>query len=505
MRSGGFIGKKQARSEPPKRTSPPTGTDMTQLLQSSQKNPDKLFTFVWTSPTQSNCHYTVSVINSTAASRADRRGWTTSAIDLSALGDAEWKLHQELDGRTTEIFAMRSSDALLIQTLMEESLGMAQAAPAAASPDMTPQPAQSSVFEDQPAFGQSSGFASGPAQSEQPSPPEAQAKPKLPYEEGNLRTTSIRSLIELINQNKTTGRLICDIGTTQAELFFSQGDPIHAKSCHSIYQDRDQTGDAVLVDLLTWREGTFKFNQDWPAASKSITKPLEMFLAGQVVPEAQPAPAPAPSPAPAPAAKPAPAPAAKAAPPVPSAPAAPSAPYTPGTVPLTPEDNFDTVDEQIAQTYNDLVLPNGCIRFGLFLMLARSEFVRFDTAQIPFCVAAIGLELANRPLTDEMLKAIVECFDPVCQPLDIIAYASRTRLYALFAHSNLATATVTLKHFANNIMSTSIAYDVHGSSIRFSAGLTEVPADGTDFSQVFESAIALRRQATAERKVVTVR
>jgi hypothetical protein len=493
MRSGGFsLGKKQAGPEQSKRTTPPNGSDLFQLLGQAQKAPEKVFTYCWQSP-GSSAQFTLTVINSKSAQRGDRQGWNSSAIDHGAIGDGEWRLVKEDERGRAEVFQMRSSDADLIRTLVDEALLPENSMPEQALPE---DPAQGMGHEvSKKAWSQSLSpqlRASGSA------PPDPSAKPAstLPYLDGNLRSTNVRTLVESFHSHSATGRLIVDIGTIQAEVFFTNGEPVHAKSCHSIYQDRDTIGDAVLVDLLTWREGDFKFNQDWPAASKSITSSLQAFLDGLVViaPPAPPAEAAPPTP-------PAPSPMGTS-----NAPMAPSAPSAPAPaaqfsapssgIPLTriaDPDDFATVDQLVAETYSRVLDTTGTINYGLFLMLTRSEFVRFEHTRIPFCFATISLGLTESQATDEVLRKIVECFEVGCQPLDIAAYATHNRMFALFPLCTSDYAGRTLKYFFNSLGATQLAENLHGSNIKITLGLSEVPRDGVEFQQIFEHACKLRR------------
>jgi len=464
MRSGGFVGKKQARNEPTRRSEPPKSEDLTQLLSTSQKQPEKPFFWSWQTP-GTNSIYTLSVI-STGASREKRGGWSSSASDTSALSDADWKLMLENEThRASEVFEMRTSDSDLILTLIDEALLVS-----------------GQVGELRDAIGSDAITAGSGADSSMASrrnvPPPMPGT--VPVQEGNLRQTNIRSLMQSYKEKMTTGRLICDSGNTQAEVFFSSGEPVHAKSCHTIYQDKDCTGDSVIVDLLTWQEGNYKFQEGWPAASKSITHPMQMFLDGLVDATKPEAPA------------------------APSVSASAGAPETPVIENIEYAEDFSNVDDIVAATYDLLVEPSGMIKYGMFLMLAQSEFVRFTTSNISFCMAAIGLELPNTTLTDDVLRQVGECFHPVCQPLDLLAYASKNRLFALFPQCPGVTAASTMKHFVNNVLSTQFDDNaVHGSSMKISIGLCEVPRDGTDFEHVIAHSVKLSRDATTERKVVT--
>jgi hypothetical protein len=467
MRSGGFVGKRQARNEPTRHTSPPKGQDLTQLLGTSQKSPDKPLTWTWQSEGDRSV-FTLSVIT-TGAGRSKGGGWSSSAIENSGLADSDWKLMQELDGQRTEVFVMRTSDAHLILTLVDEALiGAAQ------------------VGELRDAIGS----AGGPdddsvAASRRAIPPPVPGT--APVQEGNLRQTGIRTLIESYYYGKITGRLICDSGNVQAELFFSQGEPVHAKSCHTIYQDKDCTGDSVIVELLTWRDGNYKFQEGWPAASKSVTRPMQDFLDGKVSATPQSA---APSQ---------------------STPASQAGTSRGATTPSPAVasgqeffEDFSNVDDVVAATYDLLVEPDvNLVKYGMFLMLAQSEFVRFTTSNIPFCVASIGLGLLEGRIGSGDLRQIGECFHPVCQPLDLLAYASPTRLFALFPQCPGMSAASTMKHFINNVLSTQFDSGLDGSKLKIAVGLCEVPKDGIEFEHVIAHTVKLRRDASDSRKVVT--
>jgi Domain of unknown function (DUF4388) len=501
MKSGGFLGKKQTRSEPTK-SQPPTGSDLTNLLASAQKSTDKSFTLSW-SPSGDNCLYTLSVFIGGGVQRGDRRGWSQSAIDNSGIGEAEWKLHKEVESKRTEIFSMRSSDAFLIQTFIEDSIALGGAPVPGAMPAWTPenQDLGASATAPQPssAASQSNENQSHASTPQEAPVGEAQAAPApvstAPFHEGNLRRVNVRTLMEAFNSHKTTGRLICDIGTVTAEVFFTDGEPVHAKSCHSIYGNRDTMGDVSIVDLLTWKEGDFKFQDGWPAASRTVTMPLSMFLSGEAAAAlANAAPTPA-----------AISPTAAAAP----APAAPGSPLVAGTTPFTgtagsaePPDDFSTVDELIGETYAALIETSGLLKYGMFLMLVRCEFVRFESEQNPFCVASIGLQLANGQLNDAILRKVGECFESVCKPLDILAYAKGSRMYAMFPGSTHIAAGSALNQFISKLATMPLDTNVHGSNIQVSIGLAEIPSDGFDFLPIFEHASKLRRAATPDRRLV---
>ena len=478
MRSGGFgLGKKQNRGGDIKRT-PPGAGDLTQLLAAAQKNPDKPFALSWMKANNENSVFTLTVTNSGA--QRDRRGWSQSAIDNAVPGEAEWKLSLETDGLRSELFSMRCSDAYLIQTLIDEALATG-AAPFAAGIGAGAATAPAAAGVD-------SGYA---PQALSHNPPSPASTPGVI--DGNLRQANIRALLENFNLNKTTGRLIVDIGTMQTEVFLKDGEPVHAKSSHSISQGRDTVGDAALIDLLTWKDGTYKFQEGWPAASKTISSPLHMFLSGSVVAAAAP----------------------------PAATSAPTSSQTMGenTAQQAPsprparaafqavpgsQDDFSLTDNYIGETYPSLIDPYGLIKFGMLLMLTRSEFMRFEKAQVPFCFACIELILPpGVQITAGAVAKIGERFEKIGQPLDTLSFAGGHRFYALFPQTTAVTASQAIKQFMNNIVAIPLDTNLHGSAVKLTAGVSEMPRDGSEFKQIFDAACELRGKATPEKKIVS--
>ena len=159
----------------------------------------------------------------------------------------------------------------------------------------------------------------------------------------------------------------------------------------------------------------------------------------------------------------------------------------PASVAAVAED-FSNVDDLIGETYGALIEKSGLLRCGMFFMLARCEFVRFEIGKIPFCIASIAVGLPETQMTDSALKKIGECFESNCQPLDILAYAGKSRLYAMFPQSNEATVRGALAKFMIAFSSSVLDNNLHGANVKVAIGLAEVPRDGVDFLQVFQHA-----------------
>lgn len=524
MRSSGFgLGKSKKPQEEAAKKQPPTNADLTQILGMSQKSPDRTFQYKWHSPDQTKMYY----LNVVTHGKSDqRKGWAVSAHDNAAVGAADWTLQADIEGRRQQLFNMQTSDSYMVLSVIDEILVDGQAADASAAAPLdeqwashSPSPEPRESGGGPPSYGGAtaaeyggSSVAYGGAGGAGGGTENAYGAAASSYggaaagsyggaaasgtgggagtlESGNLRETPIRTLMQRLASSKATGRLLINQGTVESEVFFTDGSPVHAKSVHSIYKDRDMTGDSVVVDLLTWTSGDFKFQNGYPAATRTVNSSLDDLLAGKVVA------APAPSAAPAPAL----AQAQSAAPPKLPGNAAPPIPLA-AKIKVNPDD-FSNADDLIAETFDNLIEPSGMLKYGMFLMLARTEFARFEMSRTPFCIAAIGLE-SQGVLSYESIGKVQECFESAGQALDTISAATGVRFFALFPHCSGTTAAATLKQFLHNLQNTQLGNGIHGSALRMSVGLCEVPRDGADFETIMNRACKLRLAATPERRIV---
>jgi hypothetical protein len=97
---------------------------------------------------------------------------------------------------------------------------------------------------------------------------------------GNLAEVELPNILQSINLCKMTGRLDCFQGLSQVEVFFEEGVPKHAIA-HGALQSQENpmvTGDAVILDLLTWDSGTFHFNPVWTSTEQTVKRRLESLL-----------------------------------------------------------------------------------------------------------------------------------------------------------------------------------------------------------------------------------
>lgn len=96
---------------------------------------------------------------------------------------------------------------------------------------------------------------------------------------GDLSNVDLPSVFQSVNLCKMTGKLNLYHKTVQAEAYFTDGLLVHATAQHAVSGISLQlTPDQILLELLTWETGTFRFQPGWPATTVTIKRRLESFL-----------------------------------------------------------------------------------------------------------------------------------------------------------------------------------------------------------------------------------
>jgi GGDEF domain-containing protein len=89
--------------------------------------------------------------------------------------------------------------------------------------------------------------------------------------QGNLSEMQVSGLLQSISINKMTGRLVVSQELDSVQVFFEEGQPLHASTSQMI-------GDAALMEMLTWEVGTFSFSPGARTAERSIKRRFESLL-----------------------------------------------------------------------------------------------------------------------------------------------------------------------------------------------------------------------------------
>lgn len=105
-------------------------------------------------------------------------------------------------------------------------------------------------------------------------PPQAPSAPQAPGKlEGSIADLPLHKVLEKIMQEKLSGRLAIRGTEASGDIYAQNGEPIHATNGSG-------SGDKVLVDLLTVRNGKFRFVKDEksPSPTNTTTRRIESLI-----------------------------------------------------------------------------------------------------------------------------------------------------------------------------------------------------------------------------------
>lgn len=85
---------------------------------------------------------------------------------------------------------------------------------------------------------------------------------------GDLSKTPIAEILQLIVNNKATGRVDLAKDKLSAEVFFESGVPVDANAS-------DAVGDDAIIEILTWKHGHYRFEQQEFKSSQTVQQSIE--------------------------------------------------------------------------------------------------------------------------------------------------------------------------------------------------------------------------------------
>lgn len=97
---------------------------------------------------------------------------------------------------------------------------------------------------------------------------------------GTLSELAVCDLFQSIGVGKMTGRLDLSSGLESIEIYFEEGSPRRAsfRSDAMSGENRDITGEEVLLEAMTWKTGFFQFNAAIKSAERSPMRRLDLLL-----------------------------------------------------------------------------------------------------------------------------------------------------------------------------------------------------------------------------------
>lgn len=179
-------------------------------------------------------------------------------------GDTEWKLFVGKNMRL--VWDYKSCDVLLVFNLILSSCGEVHQSVQADGALSVSEAFRDSSKKRDTYYLQTVGEVAkdnGPADN-------AWSRSNLPPN-GDLSLVEISRLFQSILLSKMTGRLDVDQGGAHAKMFFVDGEPQHAEVSGVV-------GDEAVLELLTWREGKYKFEPRVRVAERNVAAPIESLV-----------------------------------------------------------------------------------------------------------------------------------------------------------------------------------------------------------------------------------
>ncbi|MBS1953860.1 MAG: DUF4388 domain-containing protein [Cyanobacteria bacterium SZAS-4] len=504
----------------------PNEARLRQLLADATKNSSAQVT--WDHPTHEMI-YTLTVMVSTMK---ERRGWERGKTgDMVA---PEWCLYEvrENGKDRQDLWRMASGDIAIIQNLLEDSLRTAS------------RPAESAheaVSSPRDSYSRVSGSAPAPQWGGFDAPAEASISQTMQTDRassgvnlsGELKEVDVASILQSISLCKMTGRLNVYDSMQQVEIFFNQGELVHAISSPLMDISKGIRGEKVLLEVFTWDDGSFQFQHGWQTAERSVQKHLQnlvlegatlqdyknslekngiflgttlfrketnltelqfesklanglpmhidlqkkVFLALrepktlQEILDAVPMD---------------------------------RTTWIPVIYSLVSSmliaargvvvgddgqftDAFSNIGELIRNADRGLIQPDsGMLSYGLFLSFADKELAR----RVPCCLAMFEFNVPPSSITNESLKAITTTFDAMKHPYECMTFWQPNRVLILLPMAKIEETTSRLNSFLDSL---SEKIDMDGISLV--GGLAAAPKDGTQLADVLTSSYKLLKKA----------
>jgi hypothetical protein len=104
-----------------------------------------------------------------------------------------------------------------------------------------------------------------------PSQPVVKAEDEPGVFDGDLTRLPVEALLQSITSSKMTGKLECRNSKKTISVFFESGNPKNAYTGRTV-------GEEAIIDLMTWKEGTFSFYPNQTIEERTILKPINALL-----------------------------------------------------------------------------------------------------------------------------------------------------------------------------------------------------------------------------------
>ncbi len=506
-------------------TTAPNEAKLRQLLADASKNSSAQVTW------HHQNHEMMYKLTVTVSTVKERRGWEKGKTgDMVA---PEWTLYEirENGKDRLDLWRMASGDIAIIQNLLEDSL--------------TTPPGTQEISQETPSSPKDS-FPRMPGGALQPqgggfAEPEASASQTMQTDRtssgvnlsGELKEVDVAGILQSISLCKMTGRLNVYDSMQQVEIFFNQGELVHAISSPLMDTTKGIRGEKVLLEVFTWDDGSFQFQHGWQTSERSVQKHLQnLVLEGATLQDYKNS--------------------------------LEKNGIFPGTTLFRKEtslsevqfeaklanglpmhidlqkkvflalrepktlaeildaipmdrttwipvvyslvsslliaargvavgddeqflDAFSNIGELIRNADRGLIQPDsGMLSYGLFLSFAEKELAR----RVPCCLAMFEFSGPPAAITNESLKAVTTTFDAIKHPYECMTFWQPNRVLILLPMAKIEQTTSRLNSFLDAL---SEKIDMDGISLV--GGLATAPKDGIQLSDVLTSSFRLLKKA----------
>jgi GGDEF domain-containing protein len=248
-------------------TAAPTHPILIQMLNLAQKNFGQIVSLSWQQPPDPNTYTLETCVIESASSLLGRK--------TSAAAQLRWAFYRNIDQEKQVIWTHETNDVdLILNLVLTESVSVTK-------PQSQEEPGRKTKF-GMAAQVRRTGRAAALKATAFPS---ASGKGKNDATNattlaGNLNEIELTGVLQSINICKMSGRLDLQDRLNSTEIYFDEGQVVHAISQKALNTENDKPiiGDQAVLDVLTWEKGTFFFYPSRRTSEKTIKRRLEGLL-----------------------------------------------------------------------------------------------------------------------------------------------------------------------------------------------------------------------------------
>lgn len=181
-------------------------------------------------------------------------------------GEPEWRFSQTVDGQLVHLWTYVSCDMLLIHNLILTTCGESHKSVAGEGKILK-------ATDYRQVYKMPSSYYTSSIDTLEKEHDKAKAGTPQETKElaGDLSGIDLSSLLNSMRMSKLSGRLTVKGPTDEAELFFDDGNLVHARC-------QEATGEECVLVICTWRSGSFNFEPGVKSDRKTIREGLEKLL-----------------------------------------------------------------------------------------------------------------------------------------------------------------------------------------------------------------------------------